>query len=276
MNTDDSSRGIDSSLNASQNSPLSGVITVGLLSWAVLSIGFYGLKMLMQERPEFVGQPLRVTKAELIQESPRIVVRKINDDISLIKNAQLESSDVRFDMTGRRDYRGLRTIRDMSGEFRARYVISNAFEEPIFVLFKCPHPRTENGESQNLLAGELRLQSSTSGIQENSKDAWFWSGTIEQHQAADIDVSYRVASLKGISYRVTPQDGNQVKKLRVAMQRHDLASMRFESGDGTRNSTDDSIVWERKDFLAPIFSPRILPKAGISLPRFRASWKSDP
>jgi hypothetical protein len=123
-------------------------MTVGLLSWAAISLGFFGLRMLMQERPEFVGRPLSVTKAELVQESPRVAVRKVSDDISAVKPAQPELSEVRFEMIGRRDYRGLRTIRDMSGEVRAGYVLTNQFEEPIFVLFKCSHPRTENGETR--------------------------------------------------------------------------------------------------------------------------------
>src|SRR5688572_25967247 len=117
--------------------PLAAPVTAGLLSWAAISFGFFGLKMLMQERPEFVGQPMRVTSAELVQESPQVVARKVSDDLSVIKPVQPDSSDVRFDMQGRRDYRGLRTIMDMSGEFRARYVLTNEFEEPIFILFKC-------------------------------------------------------------------------------------------------------------------------------------------
>ena len=43
-------------------------------------------------------------------------------------------------MQGRRDYRGLKTISDMSGLFTARYVITNSADEPLFALFKCPHP----------------------------------------------------------------------------------------------------------------------------------------
>ena len=62
--------------------------------------------MLMQERPEFVGQPMRVSMAELVQDSPQIVVRKVSDDVSVIKAIQPESSEVSFDMQGRRDYRG--------------------------------------------------------------------------------------------------------------------------------------------------------------------------
>src|SRR5438552_3131676 len=159
---------------AQEPNPLFAPIAAGVVSWAAISLGFFGLKMLMQERPEFVGQPMRVSMAEMVQDSPQVVVRKVSDDISAIKQAQPESSDVRFDMQGRRDYRGLRTIRDMSGEFHARHVLTNAFEEPIFILFKCPHPRTENGDEQSLLAAELRLQASVNGIQENVTNAWFW------------------------------------------------------------------------------------------------------
>src|SRR5204863_7898207 len=100
--------------------------------------------MLMQERHEYVGEPMRIRQAELIQDSQRVISRKVTDDISVIKGAQPESSDITFEMTGRRDYRGLRTIRDMAGGFLGEFVITNAAEEASFVLFKCPHPRTEN------------------------------------------------------------------------------------------------------------------------------------
>ena len=228
-------------------------VAAGVLSWAAIALGFLGLKMLMQERPQFVGEPMRVSKVELVQESPRVVARKVTDDISVIKPAQPELSEIRFDMRGRRDYRGLRTIMDMSGEFRARHVLTNSFDEPIFVLFKSPHPRAEGGTGQGLLAGGLKLQASVSGSQENSKDAWFWSGTIGAHGSLTLEISYQVASLKGVTYRVGEQNGNPVKQLRVTFQRQDLASMRFESGDGTIAGPEDNVVWERRDFLAPDF-----------------------
>jgi len=230
-----------------------GLIVTGFFSWAAIAIGFLGLKMLMQERPEFVGQPMRTTQAELIQESPQLATRKLSDDISAIRPAQPESSEVRFDMNGRRDYRGLRTISDMFGEFRARYVLSNSFDEPAFILFKCPHPRTENGDGGSLLAGELRLQAPTNGVQEAGTNAWFWSGMVEHRGTVKLEVSYRVASLKGVTYRVTGQTGTQVKHVRVALNRKDIPAMRVESGDGTQRSADDAFVWERKDFLAPDF-----------------------
>ena len=242
-----------SNLRSAPVSGLTAAITAGLFSWVAISLGFFGLKMLMQERPEFVGQPMRVTKAELVQDSPRVVARKVSDDISVIKPSQPEFSDVRFDMNGRRDYRGLRTIQDMSGTFHARYVLTNGSEEASFVLFKCPHPRTENGDNQSLLANELRLQASTNGAQDSTTNAWFWSGTLDAHASANIEVSYRVASLNGVTYRVTSQDGNQVNHLRVAFHRTDIPSMRFESGDGTKRPIENTVVWERKDFLAPDF-----------------------
>ncbi|PYM09912.1 MAG: hypothetical protein DME18_17230 [Verrucomicrobia bacterium] len=100
----------DSIGTTSNSHPLSSPLAAGLASWVVISLGFLGLKMLMQERPEFVGSPIRTGKAVLVQESPRIVTRKVSDDVSVIKSAQPESSDIRFEMRGRRDYRGLKTI----------------------------------------------------------------------------------------------------------------------------------------------------------------------
>src|SRR3954471_15580685 len=88
---------------------LSQVITVGIFSWVIISLGFLGLKFLMHERPEFVGKPMRVSRAGLVLESPTVVMRKISDDLSVVRPTQPEEADVRFKMQGRRDYRGLRT-----------------------------------------------------------------------------------------------------------------------------------------------------------------------
>src|SRR5437762_2821189 len=100
--------------NASPSSTLFAPIATTIASWAVISLGFLGLKMLMEERPEFVGQPLAFSKSILVQESPRLVARSAGDDLSAVKPLQSDSSDVRFTMQGRRDYRGLKTISDMS------------------------------------------------------------------------------------------------------------------------------------------------------------------
>jgi hypothetical protein len=177
----------------------------------------------------------------------------MSDDVSVIKPMQPEDSEVRFDMTGRRDYRGLRTIMDMSGQFQARYDLTNVLDEPVFVLFKCPHPRTGTPDNGTLPASGLRLQSSVNGVQENAGQAWLWSGTLEAHGGANIDISYQVASIKGATYRVGEQNGNPVKQLRVTFHRKDLDSMRFESGDGIKAATDQTVSWEQRDFLAPGF-----------------------
>jgi hypothetical protein len=228
-------------------------LAAGILVWALMSAGFFGLQTLMQNRPEFIGQPAPGPKAALEQDSPSLVMRKVSDDVSVIKAMQPEHSEIRFDMTGRRDYRGLRTIMDMSGEFHARYGLTNALDEAVFVLFKCPHPRTGMPDGGSLPASGLRLQSSVNGAQENAGNAWLWSGTLEGRSGADIDISYQVASITGAAYRVGGENGNPVKQLRVTFHRKDLDSMQFESGDGSRASREATVVWERQDFLAPDF-----------------------
>ena len=155
-----------------------GLIGAGLVSWIVIAVGFLGLYLLMQERPEFVGQPMRSAKTELVQSSPVVVLRKVSDDIAVIKHAQPDSSEIAFDMRGRRDYRGLRTTIDMSGNFHARHVLTNPFDEPVHMLFICPHPRANGDTRQSLLAGGLKLVASAPGIQENASEAWLWSGKI--------------------------------------------------------------------------------------------------
>ncbi len=105
-----------------------GLIATGLGCWVVIAFSFLGLHILMEERPEFVGQPMSAAKTELIQEAPRVVVRKLSDDVAVIKTAQPESSEVSFEMRGRRDYRGLRTVMDMAGEFHARNVLVSAID----------------------------------------------------------------------------------------------------------------------------------------------------
>ena len=241
----------DSSRATPIKPPTGALIGAGVVSWIALALGFLGLHLLMQERPEFVGQPVRSSKTELIQESPRVVVRKLSDDVAVIKAAQPESSEITFEMRGRRDYRGLRTVIDMSGKFHARHLLKNAFDEPVFVLFKCPHPRSQEESGAGLLAGGLKLVASAPGIQENTKDAWFWSGKLEAHGTVEIDISYQAASLIGVTYRMDGPAAEPVKHLRVVFHRQDLAAVRFESGDGPIPDAGERVVWERKDFLAP-------------------------
>ena len=147
---------------------------------------------------------------------------------------------------------------DMSGDFHARHLLTNAFDEPIFVLFKCPHPRSADSGSE-LLAGGLKLQASLPGTQENAKDAWFWSGSIEARGSVTLDVSYHATALDRVTYRIDGEGTEPVKQLRVAVQRQDLDSMRFESGEGPVAAAANEVTWQRKDFLVPeSFSARIV------------------
>ena len=238
---------------------LATLFGAGLVCWIAISLGFLGLHMLMQERPEFIGQPMRSSKTALVQESPRVVIRNLSDDIAVIKPAQPDSSEIAFDMHGRRDYRGLRTTMDMSGGFHARHVLKNAFDEPIHVLFICPHPHADGDSQQSLLASGMKLQASAPGLQENASEAWRWSGTIEARGTVTIEVSYQASSLIGVTYRMAGIGSEPVKHLRVTFNRHDLTSIRFESGDGPIADSAESVLWERRDFLAPdSFSANII------------------
>lgn len=245
-------RGSSTHLSSAPQSRLATApVAAGLLSWLIIALGFLGLWMLMQERPQFVGEPMRSSMTELVQESPRIVVRKVTDDIAVIKSAQPESSEILFDMRGHRDHRGLRTVLDMSGSVVARHVLTNVFEEPVFILFRCPHPRTGDSSGQSLQAGGLKLNASVPGTQENAKDAWLWSGQVAAHGTVTLEISYQAAALKGVTYRIAAQGGDPVKQIRVEFRRQNLPSMRFECGDGAIPATDEFVAWERSDFLAP-------------------------
>src|SRR3954469_25391894 len=153
------------------SSPLFAPIAAAVVSWAVISLGFFGLKLLMEQRPEFVGQPMAFSKVALFQEAPRIVSRKLGEDVSVIRTMQPQASDVHIHMQGRRDYRGLKTISDMSGQFSAHYTLTNSDEKAAFVLFRCPHPHAANNDNESSPAGGLKLQASIPGMQENTTNA---------------------------------------------------------------------------------------------------------
>src|SRR6185369_9753108 len=209
-------------------SPLFAPIAAAVVSWAVISLGFFGLKMLMEQRPEFVGQPMAFSKVVLVQEAPRIVSRKLSEDVSVIRTIQPQASDIHVQMQGRRDYRGRKTISDMSGQFSAHYILTNADDEAAFVLFKCPHPHAANNDNESSPAGGLKLQESIPGMQENTTNAWLWSGAIPAHSAANVDISYQASSLKELVYRISPQNGMLLNQVRVTFDRNDLNSMHFE------------------------------------------------
>jgi hypothetical protein len=228
-----------------------GRVLAGFFSWLCMAVGFYGLNILMRERPQFAGEPVRFSSVELIQESPSVVMRRIHDDVSVMQETQPEQTQVSFSMKARRDYRGLRTIIDMEGRFEGRYTLTNPHPDTVFVLFKCPHPRSEKNSSYNLNASALSLVSSTAGIEENTATAWFWSGEIEAQKSVQITVSYRAATITGVRYLITSSRGIPIQAHRVEIQVEDLPSMLFESGEGAAEPRGDRVVWERNNFLPP-------------------------
>lgn len=225
------------------------LLAMGVAAWVALTLGFAGLRMLLQERPQFVGQPLQHSRAQLLQESPRIQWRKASEDVALIHPGQPYHSDVLFDLAGHRDYRGLRTLVDMAGQFQARHILTNPYPEPLFVLFQSPHPKGMGGSE--IQVGDLRLKASIEGIHENGKDALIWSGRLGPNQSIALDVSYQVASIREVHYRVSSSTQDPVAQYRVRIQRSNLEALQFDTGDGTLPGTDGNLSWERRDFLPP-------------------------
>lgn len=226
--------------------------------WLCIAVGFLGLKILMQERPQFAGRQLKFAKTDLVQASPKVVMRKVRGDVSACRDIQAEQTEISFEMKARRDYRGLRTIIDMAGEFDGRYTIANPHDEAVFVLLRCPHPHSGLQQSQNLNASGLKLEADGPGVLENTGAAWIWSGELGPREARRITVSYRVAGVTGIKYHVGESGGDLIKAHRVAVSVEDLPAMVFTGSDGDVLPSNNRVVWERSDFLPPdSFSARI-------------------
>lgn len=232
-------------------SPLRTSATAAFLAWVVISVGFLGLRMLMQERPEFVGEPMRFSRAVLVQEAPRVYVRSVNDDVSLVRSLQPEAAEIVFDMKGRRDYRGLKTISDMSGTFSGRFTLANTTGEALHVLFQCPHPRDDSPNGAGPAVAGLRLNSSIEGLQESSPEGWLWSGRLDAGTNVVLEVSYQAGALKGARYNAAGSGGQPVQHVEVSVKRTDLDSMRFESGEGAIAAKEGTQRWEKSNFLGP-------------------------
>lgn len=231
-------------------SRLSALVAAGLLVWLLIAGGFLGLRVLMQERPQFVGPATRSAMITLVQDSPQAVFRRVGDDVAAVRALRPEFSEVIFDLQGRHDHRGLKTVVEMGGTVVARHVLTNALAEPIFVLFRCPHPRAGDPAGP-LQASGLRLRSSVPGLEESVRDAWLWSGEVAPHAAATVEVSYQAAALKGIRYQVNGPGGEAVKRLKVELRRTGLESLRVEAGEGALVEAGGPILWERGNFLGP-------------------------
>lgn len=237
------------SLAAPPGTSLWKLAVLGLMCWVALSGGFAALQLLLRERPQFVGDPLHQPQISLLQESPKVHVRRASEDVAVIHTAQPDTATVEFSMQGHRDYRGLRTLMNMSGEVRSRHTLSNRFPERIFVLFRSPHPQAEGGGE--LQAMDLRLESSVPGITENGKEAWTWSGLLEPGQSVTLEQRYDVSAIRRVQYRIASHSAEPLHQFRLTFRTRDLDSLRFETGDGTQPGSDGTMVWERREFLAP-------------------------
>lgn len=234
------------------------VVLAGMAGWVVVSIGFLGLNILMQERPQFVGQPARGAEVALIQESPRLLLRKVSDDVAMVKESQPSLTQINFDMMGRRDYRGLQTIMDMTGRFRGVYTVSNSHDGAVFVLFKCPHPRAESRSGVGGFVNGLQLEASREGLLEVRGDAWIWTGELGAGEDMVLEISYEASNLIGVRYQIAEQSVRPISPHRVTIRHQDLPGIHFESADGRGESNGEMMVWERGNFLPPdFFSGRI-------------------
>lgn len=225
-------------------------IGTAVFCWVAMALGFLGLRVLLQERPQFAGRPLSFASAELIQESPRIIMRKVRDDVSAVQPAQADRMDVLFTLTERKDYRGLKTVIDMAAEFKGTYTITNAYDEPIFALFRCPHPQGPN-ERIAINTGGLSIEAGESGMTETTAEAWFWSGEIGPNQSRKITVSYQAANLSGIRYLIPSEQRTPIKSHRVEIKYENPDHLYIESSQGRVIPVQSSTLWERDDFLPP-------------------------
>lgn len=255
-----------------RSSPFFAPITAAFASWVVVALGFLGLHYLLQERPQFVGQPLSFSSMGLRQESPRLFLRKSSDDVSVFQEIQPEQSEVSFDLQGRRDYRGLRTIIDMEGTFRGKFTITNPYPEPAFVLFQSPHPR--NQDSKEIInARALKLNPTREGIYESTAEASIWSGRLEAQETLSIEVTYQASNLREVRFSWNSSLGLPVKRASAQIRVADVPSVLFESADGLTQARNGTAAWERSDFLPPIFSWRAWLKRGASSLPWNNWWR---
>lgn len=234
-------------------------VVAALLCWLLMTMGFVGLRWLLEQRPQFVGESTAASRVVLVQESPQVITRRQSDDVSVVIPAEPLRSDIEIQMRGRRDHRGLRTLSDMAGTVRARYVITNQYAEPLWVLLRMPHPTMEPGDDAASFVGGLRLVAQPEGMQEQGARGWFWSGRIGPGETASVEMSYQASALRGLQYRILAPGGLPGGHVRVVFRRQDLGSTRFETGDGQVRTESDEVVWERSGYLAAdAFTARIV------------------
>lgn len=76
------------------------MVAAGAIAWPIVSGGFWGLRMHMQERPQFVGPATRSAMTTLVQDSPQAVFRRAGDDVAAVRTLRPALSEVTFDLRG--------------------------------------------------------------------------------------------------------------------------------------------------------------------------------
>ncbi len=226
--------------------------------WCVLlAAGFAGLRYLLGARPEFVGAPPRYPTTILVQETPRVLVRGLRDDVSAVDEIHPDTADVRFELTARTDSRGLRVLQELAGSFEARFTLLNTRPDPVFVLFRLPHPHADGTSASGVATKAVRLEVDGPGVRESSASAWYWSGRLDPGASRVLVVGYETAGVSGVRYAVETARDAAIRELRVAVRVTGVDRLVWDSkgGGGSAGAKDGpearSVVWERKNFLPP-------------------------
>jgi hypothetical protein len=226
------------------------------------SLGFWLLLVLMEERPQFVGEGLTFPRRSFLQDAPSVALRKVGDDVSAYVRVPPDRSDVRFELHALRDHRGLKTVHAMEGELRAEYTIENPYDERVFVLFRCDHPRSaEEGArgGQRVQTSGISMETTHEGQRLDATDAWLWSGELDAGEVQRIAMHYRVPRVTSVGYRLDRGAGSVVPELDVAIVLDDPPPMVFGSGEGPLVPDETGASWRRRNAVASeIFRARII------------------
>jgi hypothetical protein len=225
-----------------------------------LGLGFFGLHALMGARPEFIGRGLVFERQGLEQLAPTFVVRRTGDDTAVFARRHPDGSSVLFDMDAQSDARGLSTLESMRGAFEATYVLENPEAQPVFVLFRCPYPRSGGPRGERARWSGMKLTTETSGTRVDTSDAWLWSGELDAGASLALKLQYEIPRVVSIGYQVDPAVRETVRELDVAIEMDELPPMVvFASRDGERVATATANHWNRTNFLpGESFGARIL------------------
>lgn len=249
------------------------IVVAGLVSLLFLSFGYMVLYGLLQSRPQFVDWGLHHDAPSLVQASPTFALRRIS---GLSHDMEIKAPDVAevvFDMRANKDWRGMHGVRSIEGNCEARFVLENPYPEPVHALFHLPGPKSERGEDADIQMLNIGAADGSGLVQRDQHGAWVWSGQIEADGEVELEVSYTVEQLSGVSYEVAPKGGGSVKDLTVTVNLNEKAHLvvspptKAKDGELKRKlyhepdpvgEDKQAVVWERKNYISQdTFSARL-------------------